>query len=444
MFRRAALSLLLSTLVALLQCDGVRAQGTGARRHWAVIVGIDAYPGLAPLKYCEADAAMFQEALGSASDRVLLLTTLAGDPAKRPTRANILRALTEIAAKTAPGDFLWFYFSGHGIELDGASHLVPVDFRLHDRRSFLPVSEIRALVEDQARCKAASRLVILDACHSGSSRTLADATTHPGLEGWRGTITAAASRPDRKAWESDELGHGLFTYYLVRGLAGMGDADSDAAVSLAELRSYVAERVNEACRKRLQPEQDPQFHYRGDPKILVSARDEALLTKYPDVGGKDLALVPRQELNPGLIVLIGGERGSGVQAEVKSLFAEKGFPLLVDEAARQFEAVLRGADTEAVAAQVRRLNSRFLLRGKVASTRLERPDPLGSGSCRAYATVEAELTDIQGRSLGSFFETRNAPGTADEDAYRHAIKAVARRLMERMAPEVERVLKRSE
>jgi uncharacterized caspase-like protein len=48
--------------------------------------------------------------------------------------------------------------------------------------------------------------------------------------------------------ELGELGHGIFTYYLVQGLAGAADANRDGIVSLQELYDYLEQQVTQKSR----------------------------------------------------------------------------------------------------------------------------------------------------------------------------------------------------
>ena len=53
-------------------------------------------------------------------------------------------------------------------------------------------------------------------------------------------------------------GHGMFTYYLLKGLQGAADADRDAHVTLRELHTYVGAEVGRAARLQNR-EQTPQL-----------------------------------------------------------------------------------------------------------------------------------------------------------------------------------------
>ncbi|MGH7340643.1 MAG: caspase family protein, partial [Candidatus Rokuibacteriota bacterium] len=64
----------------------------------------------------------------------------------------------------------------------------------------------------------------------------------------RGRLVITASRPNEVALESADLGHGLFTYYLLEGLAGKADRNSDGIVTVAELYPYVEDQVERKSR----------------------------------------------------------------------------------------------------------------------------------------------------------------------------------------------------
>ena len=48
--------------------------------------------------------------------------------------------------------------------------------------------------------------------------------------------------------ELAELGHGIFTYYVVQGLKGAADLNRDGIVTLQELYEYVEQQVAQKSR----------------------------------------------------------------------------------------------------------------------------------------------------------------------------------------------------
>ena len=57
-----------------------------------------------------------------------------------------------------------------------------------------------------------------------------------------------AARPTEVSIELPELGHGLFTYYLIEGLKGAADLNRDGIVTLQELYEYLEQQVTKKSR----------------------------------------------------------------------------------------------------------------------------------------------------------------------------------------------------
>ena len=78
------------------------------------------------------------------------------------------------------------------------------------------------------------------------------------MKGTRASVlSAGASDQISNAYE--EKGHGLLTYFLLKGLGGEGDANKDGSVTLAEAHEYARPNVQRVARKLYNNEQTPQF-----------------------------------------------------------------------------------------------------------------------------------------------------------------------------------------
>jgi uncharacterized caspase-like protein len=53
--------------------------------------------------------------------------------------------------------------------------------------------------------------------------------------------------------ERDELGHGVFTYYLIEGLRGKADADKDGLITVDEIFGFVSDAVPRATGQEQHP-----------------------------------------------------------------------------------------------------------------------------------------------------------------------------------------------
>jgi caspase domain-containing protein len=238
--------------------------------QWAVIIGVGGYENSAVprLRYSVADADAIYQTLISAGfkkENILLLTD---KTERKPTLRNIKWALGTFLARSAhKDDLVMIYFAGHGasevdqrgIERDGLSkYLVPVDADPDDLYSTaLPMDEMQNVL---ARIEAERITVFLDACYSGAAggRTFASTKTRTvnvddifldRLTRSKGRAIVTASRPSELSIELAELGHGIFTYYLVRGLQGYADNNRDGIVSLQELYEYLAHEVSRKSRQ---------------------------------------------------------------------------------------------------------------------------------------------------------------------------------------------------
>ena len=238
--------------------------------QWAVIIGVGGYESSAVprLRYSVADAdAVYQTLIGAGfkKENILLMTD---KTERKPTLRNIKWALGTFLARSAhKDDLVMIYFAGHGasevdqrgIERDGLSkYLVPVDADPDDLYSTaLPMDEMQNVL---ARIEAERVTVFLDACYSGAAggRTFASTKTRTvnvddifldRLTRAKGRAIVTASRPSELSIELAELGHGIFTYYLVRGLQGYADNNRDGIVSLQELYEYLAQEVSRKSRQ---------------------------------------------------------------------------------------------------------------------------------------------------------------------------------------------------
>jgi len=240
------------------------------RDRWAVIIGVGRYesPDIPRLRYTVPDAeAIYQVLTGPAGfkkEHVLLLTD---KTEKKPTFRNIRWALGTFLARSAKkDDTVLIFFAGHGapevdprgIERDGlAKYLVPIDADPDDL--YATAFQMDELQTVFGRIEAERVVAFLDSCYSGAAggRTFTSKKTRAShvddlflerLTRSKGRAIITASRPAEVSIELPELGHGIFTYYLVQGLKGAADLNRDGIVSLQELYEYVEQQVTQKSR----------------------------------------------------------------------------------------------------------------------------------------------------------------------------------------------------
>jgi uncharacterized caspase-like protein len=66
-------------------------------------------------------------------------------------------------------------------------------------------------------------------------------------------VVLTASKASEVSEEREDLGHGVFTYYLLEGLKGKADADKDGIVTVDEAYAYVSKKVPEVTGQNQHP-----------------------------------------------------------------------------------------------------------------------------------------------------------------------------------------------
>lgn len=219
---------------------------------FALVIGIDKYDTLPPADFAEHDAQAVRDhllAMGYQTDHVVFLT------GRRATRANMAKNIESWLTKNvSDGSTVFFYFSGHGAPdtATGAAYLVPWDGdpKALDQTAY-PVG---ALYEKLGSLGAKSVIVAMDACFSGAGgRSVLPKGARPlvnridlGTAKLHGPIVAlAASGKEEITGTDDAQSHGLFTYYLLKGLNEMGGSH----VTAKKLFDYLRPKVEQAARR---------------------------------------------------------------------------------------------------------------------------------------------------------------------------------------------------
>jgi hypothetical protein len=233
---------------AAVPSEPFRAGQKQAVKIWAVVVGVAKYTTIPRLKFSDDDAYRFYAYLKSAEGGTLpdeQVTILLDDDA---THNAILSALHHTFLKADEQDVVVFYFSGHGLE----SSFLPIDFDGQNHK--LLHEEIRQVFK-QSRAK--HKLCIADACHSGAL-DYSGSLAHKGParvslqhfyqafeESNGGIALLMSSKPEELSMEDQGLRQGVFTHYLLRGMKGEADRNSDYIVTIRELYIYVYLKVRE-------------------------------------------------------------------------------------------------------------------------------------------------------------------------------------------------------
>jgi tetratricopeptide (TPR) repeat protein len=246
----------------------------GIPRSYAVVVGISRYQKLPEkwqLQFAERDAQSIYTILISPEggnfkqENVHVLT------GAKATLAAVRHEIGDWLPSVAKdGDRVLIYFAGHGLVFQSKGYLAPFDVDLDNiGATGYPMEELGVTIGSKIQAK--SKILLTDACHSGAISP--DDTE--SLNGKLATLdkslfSLTASRASERSFESPDLqgGHGVFTYYVVRGLGGEADTSPrDGIVTADELSEY----VHTAVRKDTGGQQNPTSDRTNyDPQMFLA------------------------------------------------------------------------------------------------------------------------------------------------------------------------------
>lgn len=233
----------------------------------AIVIGNRDYQarGVPRVEYAVRDAISIKrylvEAFGFAEDRVILdtnvtygrMSSLLGGP----TDASASRLAELVSTRPAGGVDVFVFYAGHGAP-DGRpakKYLVPVDASAQRIRA--TSYSLDQLYKNLTTLRARSVTVAIDAGFGALTADMFATESFGGIEVEVGTVGGAntqvfsAGSGDQPArWRRDQ-GHGLFTYFFLKGVQGYADANSDGSITAGELESYVQSNVRTYAVERL-------------------------------------------------------------------------------------------------------------------------------------------------------------------------------------------------
>ncbi|MCD6560331.1 MAG: caspase family protein [Deltaproteobacteria bacterium] len=253
----------------------------GEEKRWAVVIGISDYKDnrIPPLRYSSNDARAFYSWLISpnggrfSQSRVKMLLDM--DATGRKIRDALYVWLRQADEK----DIVVIYFAGHGSPESSAApgnlFLLPNDTEYDNiAATALPVWDIKAAIERFIKAKKV--IVIADACHSygiGKSFDISGRAVNPVSFGLReltgirdGICVINGSDENQLSREGTKWdGHGVFTYFLLKGLKGEADHNKDKIISIDDLNQYLFKKMSKATRGA----QTPTVAGRFKPEFML-------------------------------------------------------------------------------------------------------------------------------------------------------------------------------
>jgi hypothetical protein len=185
-------------------------------RRVALVIGNGAYRNVDPLPNVVSDARLIASTL-----RDLHFTLVGGDAQIDLDRAHLAQAVQDFGHAIAGAEVTLFYYSGHGLQVQGVNWLVPIDAnptRPQDLDFQMVDADLVLRQMDGNGTKL--NLVLLDACRNNPFGNRGLRALQPGLAEMRapeGTLISYATQPGNVAMD----GTGANSPYTTALAAGM-------------------------------------------------------------------------------------------------------------------------------------------------------------------------------------------------------------------------------
>ena len=281
---------------------------------WALLIGINHYEdsnNIASLGAADNDARELKKVLKSQLGfPEANITLLVSDGDTKPTRSNIVEALGNLSQNAVAGDTVFVFYSGHGVELQNKSCLLPYDFR--GKIAFTGIEtalEVSKFNDQHKQIKAKALIMVWDMCRNDpfSKGKGADSKRNvlKNPKGWG--IVAADTRArgndapvvanffacssGETSFEWTDKNRGYFAYFLEKGIKGEA-ADAQGNITLGSLAKYVQKNVPTVTKNNEGQAQTPYPEFGGagaNEFVLATGKVNPNAEERPAAGVKALS-----------------------------------------------------------------------------------------------------------------------------------------------------------
>ncbi len=237
------------------------------KNAYAIVIGIEQYrQGLPPANFAAHDAQLvgdyLTKVLGYHEENVI---TLLNDHASNVDLAKYFEKW--LPNNVEKDSTVFVYFSGHGAPdlKTGSAYLVPYD----GDPSFIAETgySLKRMYDALGKLPAREVIVALDSCFSGAGgRSVIAKGARPLVMNIQNNVVLpgnmtvlSASSGDQISSTYDEKGHGLFTYFMLKGIKNEDVVKPDGSIKMDDLFGYVKPQVERIARKQYNNEQSPQL-----------------------------------------------------------------------------------------------------------------------------------------------------------------------------------------
>jgi formylglycine-generating enzyme required for sulfatase activity/WD40 repeat protein len=319
------------------------------------------------------------------------------------TREAFIDMFDRLKNEVKPEDGFVFFYAGHGsVDEDKDFYLVPWDSIPGSVEKDITKWD---LIENIGKIRAKNSLILLDACRSGALIDMQSAFTKIFGE-MRQKAVIVASLGDQKAAEASNLGHGVFTYSLLKALEGDAIQGEKRFITVQDLINFVNNDVPATMRELLNPRKAE-----GEKPVVLAMRDMDFSRKSKPVIQKPAAFPPENNFEivdlkyePCEVTL---ETASSGSLEIIAMAGTH--PVSVEEVIKELKA---GEDPK----PVQRLKegsytlTMLYTDGEKEPKLIKVENNTRQDVAFTHVPMEPGVTSIRGRSAGVLAITRNAGG----------------------------------
>jgi len=237
------------------------------RKAHAIIIGIEQYRQKLPrADFAVSDARLVGEylikVLGYPEENVIILLN------DHASNVDLVKYLERwLPNNVEAGGSVFIYYSGHGSPdpKTGGAYLVPYD----GDPSFIAETgySLKRMYGALGKLPAKEVIIALDSCFSGAGgRSVLAEGARPLVmvpqkaSDLPGNLTVlAAAAGDQISSTYKEKGHGLFTYFMLKGIKNEEVVMPDGSIMMKDLFGYIKPQVERIARTQYNNEQSPQL-----------------------------------------------------------------------------------------------------------------------------------------------------------------------------------------
>jgi hypothetical protein len=237
------------------------------KNSYAIVIGIEQYRQKLPTAdYAVSDAKLVNEYLtkvmGYPEENVVLLTN------DKALQSDLTKYFEKWLHNNVEKDSrVFIYYSGHGAPntKTGDAYLVPYD----GDPAFIAETgySLKRMYAALGKLPAKEIVVALDSCFSGAGgRSVIAKGARPLVMNLQASVALSrnmtvlsASSGEQVSSTYDEKGHGLFTYFMLKGIKNEDVIKQDGSIKMDDLFGYIKPQVERIARKQYNNEQTPQL-----------------------------------------------------------------------------------------------------------------------------------------------------------------------------------------